>query len=214
MNARGLRRYVDDLLRGRRPKAFAPDDFEAAQIRTAIELRAARQGDADAPRPEFLDDLHRRLAEQMTGAPPEPAPMQNTTRRQVIVGTSAAAAAAVAAVSVDRAVIGDHPPNRRRRRRRRAIDAQHRNVGSASRPARTCRTGACILRPRLGQRIRPPRRRQARKPCPGCAPIKGAGCGSTRPTTGCAAHVTRRRSRPAARCSPINCRSHRSRCPR
>jgi Rieske Fe-S protein len=108
MNARGLRRYVDDLLRGRRPKPFAPDDFEAAQIRTAIELRAARQGpDADAaPRQEFLTDLHRRLAEQMSGAPPEPVPKQSTTRRQVIVGTSAAAAAAVAAVSIDRAVIG------------------------------------------------------------------------------------------------------------
>ena len=108
MNARGLRRYVDDLLRGRRPKAFAPDDFEAAQIRTAIELRAARQGSdvEGAPRPEFLTDLHRRLAEQMHGAPPEPALKQSTTRRQVIVGTSAAAAAAVAAVSIDRAVIG------------------------------------------------------------------------------------------------------------
>ena len=108
MNARGLRRYVDDLLRGRRPKPFAPDDFEAAQIRTAIELQAAGQGD-DAPRQEFLDDLHRRLAEQMTGAPPAAPRMHNATRRQVIVGTSAAAAAAVAAVSVDRAVIGDHP---------------------------------------------------------------------------------------------------------
>jgi nitrite reductase/ring-hydroxylating ferredoxin subunit len=108
MNARGLRRYVDDLLRGRAPKPFAPDDFEAAQIRTAIELRAAGQGD-DAPRHEFLDDLHRRLAEQMTGAPPAAPRMHNATRRQVIVGTSAAAAAAVAAVSVDRAVIGDHP---------------------------------------------------------------------------------------------------------
>ncbi|HKI41954.1 MAG TPA: Rieske (2Fe-2S) protein, partial [Mycobacterium sp.] len=32
MNARGLRRYLDDLLAGRRPKAFEPDDFEAAQI--------------------------------------------------------------------------------------------------------------------------------------------------------------------------------------
>lgn len=42
MNARGLRRYVDDLLRGRRPRPFLPDDFEAAQLRTAIELRAAR----------------------------------------------------------------------------------------------------------------------------------------------------------------------------
>jgi cytochrome b6-f complex iron-sulfur subunit len=107
MNARGLRRYIDDLLRGRRPKAFAPDDFEAAQIRTAIELRAARP-DSDAPRQEFLNDLHARLAEQMTGAPPEvaPASKQNTTRRQVIVGTSAAAAAAVTAVSVDRLVSG------------------------------------------------------------------------------------------------------------
>jgi cytochrome b6-f complex iron-sulfur subunit len=107
MNARGLRKYVDDLLRGRRPKAFAPDDFEAAQIRTAIELRAARP-DGDAPRPEFLNDLHARLAEQMTGAPRDaaPTPKQNATRRQVMVGTSAAAAAAVTAVSVDRLIIG------------------------------------------------------------------------------------------------------------
>jgi nitrite reductase/ring-hydroxylating ferredoxin subunit len=108
MNARGLRRYVDDLLQGRRPKPFAPDDFEAAQIRTAIELRAARQGSdvVDAPRQEFLSDLHRRLAEQMSGMRPEAAPTPNTTRRQVLVGTSAAAAAAVAAVSIDRAVMG------------------------------------------------------------------------------------------------------------
>jgi nitrite reductase/ring-hydroxylating ferredoxin subunit len=108
MNARGLRRYVDDLLRGRRPKPFAPDDFEAAQIRTAIELRAARPGPdvQAAPRQEFLTDLHRRLAEQMTDTPADAAPKQSTTRRQVLVGTSAAAAAAVAAVSVDRAVIG------------------------------------------------------------------------------------------------------------
>jgi Rieske Fe-S protein len=103
-----MRRYVDDLLRGRRPKPFAPDDFEAAQIRTAIELRAARQvSDADSgPRPEFLDDLHRRLAEQMAGTPAQPVTKPNATRRQVIVGTSAAAAAAVTAVSIDRAVIG------------------------------------------------------------------------------------------------------------
>lgn len=104
MNARGLRRYVDDLLRGRRPRPFAPDDFEAAQLRTAIELRAAREG-GDAPRQEFLTDLHRRLAEQMSGAPTEPAPDRRSTRRQVIVGTSAAATAAVAAVSVDRTLI-------------------------------------------------------------------------------------------------------------
>jgi nitrite reductase/ring-hydroxylating ferredoxin subunit len=97
-----LRRYVDDLLRGRRPKPFQPDDFEAAQIKTAIELRAAGPG-GDRPRPEFLDELRGRLAEQMAG-PPVPVRKPNTTRRQVIVGTSAAAVGAVAAVSVDRAL--------------------------------------------------------------------------------------------------------------
>jgi Rieske Fe-S protein len=101
MNPHGLRRYIDDLLRGRRPRPFRPDDFEAAQIRTAIDMQAAKPG-ADAPRPEFLADLQRRLADQhaASGAAAPP----STTRRQVIVGTSAAAAAAVAAVSVDRLV--------------------------------------------------------------------------------------------------------------
>jgi Rieske Fe-S protein len=94
-----LRRYLDDLLRGRRPRPFRPDDFDAAQIRTAIDLLAAKPG-ADAPRPEFLADLRRRLADQHA----ESASPPSTTRRQVIVGTSAAAAAAVAAVSVDRLV--------------------------------------------------------------------------------------------------------------
>ena len=103
MNARGLRRYVDDLLRGRRPKPFRPDDFEAAQIRTAIDLQAARLG-SDAPRQEFLTDLRHRLAAQMEGAA-QPVEKPGATRRHVIVGTSAAAAAAVAAVSIDRAVI-------------------------------------------------------------------------------------------------------------
>ena len=108
MNARGLRRYVDDLLRGRRPRPFAPDDFEAAQLRTAIELRAAgRRG--DTPRPGFLDDLHRRLAEQMSDVRGEAVRKRSSTRRQVIVGTSAAAAAAVTAVSIDRAVITGQP---------------------------------------------------------------------------------------------------------
>lgn len=105
MNARGLRRYVDDLLRGRRPKGFVPDDFEAAQMRTAIELNAAVPG-ADAPSQDFLKDLRDRLGEQMDDEPPAgPTPTPtwlSVNRRQVIVGTSAAATAAVAAVSVDR----------------------------------------------------------------------------------------------------------------
>jgi cytochrome b6-f complex iron-sulfur subunit len=103
MNPRGLRRYIDDLLRGRRPKPFHPDEFEAAQIRTAIDLQAARLG-SDAPRQEFLTDLRSRLAAQHNSAE-RPAPEPSATRRNVIVGTSAAAAAAVAAVSIDRALV-------------------------------------------------------------------------------------------------------------
>jgi nitrite reductase/ring-hydroxylating ferredoxin subunit len=109
MNPRGLRRYIDDLLVGRRPRAFRPDDFEAAQIRTAIDLQASRPG-AAAPRPEFLADLHRQLADQLDDVSPKASAPPSATRRQVIVGTSAAAAVAVAAVSVDRLVMrGENP---------------------------------------------------------------------------------------------------------
>ncbi|WP_195166158.1 Rieske (2Fe-2S) protein, partial [Mycobacteroides abscessus] len=101
MNPRGLRRYVDDLLRGRRPKSFRPDDFEAAQIRTAIELRASRPGD-DAPSQEFLAELGRRLVEQISDTPVSSAPRRwQAPRRTVLVGTSTAAAAAAVAVTAD-----------------------------------------------------------------------------------------------------------------
>jgi nitrite reductase/ring-hydroxylating ferredoxin subunit len=109
MNARGLRRFVDDLLAGGRPRSFEPDDFETEQIRTAIDLRAARMG-ADAPSEEFLSGLHSKLAAQMEGHAPSTDGVRrlpSATRRQVVVGTSAAAAAAVAAVAVDRMVIRD-----------------------------------------------------------------------------------------------------------
>jgi cytochrome b6-f complex iron-sulfur subunit len=117
MNERKTRRYIDDLLSGRRPKPFTPDDFEATQIRTAIDLAAARP-DNDAPRPEFLADLQKRLAAQMeepadnvTQLPQAPT---GTTRRLVITATSAAAAAAAVAVAVDRFVVdkeGESPPS-------------------------------------------------------------------------------------------------------
>lgn len=117
MNERNLRRHIDDLLGGRRPRPFHPDDFEAAQIRMAIDLSAARP-DNDAPRPEFLADLQRRLAAQMdepadnvTQMPPSPT---STTRRMVLAATTAAAAAAAVAVTVDRFVVdkeSEAPPS-------------------------------------------------------------------------------------------------------
>ena len=113
MTRRDLRRYIDDMLAGRQPKAFTPDEFEAAQLRTAIDLTATRE-DAGEPRPEFVDGLKARLAAEMssdsaalTDIPP-PKRGMSATRRQVIVGTSAAATAAVAGVAVDRLVV--RPP--------------------------------------------------------------------------------------------------------
>jgi cytochrome b6-f complex iron-sulfur subunit len=98
MNTRGQRRYIDELLRGQRPTPFHADDFEAAQIRTAIDLQAARLG-SDAPRQEFLTDLHRRLAAQIDDTTEPPANRLRASRRQVMVGTSAAAAAVAAGVT-------------------------------------------------------------------------------------------------------------------
>jgi Rieske Fe-S protein len=112
---RGVRKYVDDLLAGRRPGSFPADDFDAAQIRTAIELRAA-QPDADEPRPEFVGDLKNRIAQQLSQEQSDkPVPARqglSATRRQVIVvGTAAAATAAVAAVSIDHVVTGRGAPS-------------------------------------------------------------------------------------------------------
>jgi cytochrome b6-f complex iron-sulfur subunit len=99
MNTRGLRRYIDDLLCGRRPRPFDADGFEAAQIRTAIQLRAARTA-SDAPCEHFLTDLHRRLAARMPGGQETPDPLTGprATRRQVVVAASAAALAGGAGI--------------------------------------------------------------------------------------------------------------------
>ncbi|MBO0876742.1 MAG: Rieske (2Fe-2S) protein [Pseudonocardia sp.] len=101
MSERNVRRYVADLLRGRRPRAFRAEDDDATQLRAAITLRAARPG-ASGPREEFVHDLHRRLAADLADDPAGPARRVDRTRRRIVQTTSiAAAAAAVGAV-------GDH----------------------------------------------------------------------------------------------------------
>lgn len=55
-------RYVDKLLRRRRPAPFAPTQDDVAVVGAAIELMAAA---SDAvPRPDFVDGLRKRLSEQ------------------------------------------------------------------------------------------------------------------------------------------------------
>ncbi len=94
MSGKPVRRFVDGLLRGQRTKRARPDDVEAQEMKTAIELRAARIGN-NSPRDDFVTGLHRRLAEQTGDAP-------SSTRRQIVLGTGLAAASAATGVVVGR----------------------------------------------------------------------------------------------------------------
>src|SRR5438067_9082099 len=100
MTSRRLRRYVEDLLRGRRPHPFPADPDESADLRTALTLRAARPG-STAPSEEFIAGLHRRLTAELAATEPPAA-----TRRRVVKLT--AAAAATAAVSAAGGAALDH----------------------------------------------------------------------------------------------------------
>src|SRR5215467_670054 len=103
---RRLRRYVADLLRGRRPRPFAVSDDEAAQLRAAITLRAARPG-ATAPDEEFLSRLHRRLEVEF-GDGGELLRRPAARRRVVIASTAAAAVAGLAGgATLDRVLVDD-----------------------------------------------------------------------------------------------------------
>jgi hypothetical protein len=95
MTARRVSAFVDALIAGRQSRNFRPDPEEAALLRTAIELRAARPGD-DAPDEQFVVELHQRLAEQapLAGQPATAAPTRWHPRRTIL----AAAAAAVVLV--------------------------------------------------------------------------------------------------------------------
>ncbi|WP_067573087.1 QcrA and Rieske domain-containing protein [Nocardia acidivorans] len=110
MSGREVRRYVEDLLGGRRPRGFRPDAAEAEEMRTAIELRAARTG-GDTPSEEFLTGLHQRLAAEIDGVEQDPPARDGTRRRDVLIGTSTAAAAAAVAVVAERSLTDHAEPN-------------------------------------------------------------------------------------------------------
>ncbi len=101
MTRRIVPRFVEGLLRGQPTARARPDDAEAQEMRTAIELRAARLG-SDSPREEFVTDLHRRLAGAMAEHPPASGRATLGTRRQVVIGTGLAAASAATGLVVGR----------------------------------------------------------------------------------------------------------------
>jgi len=96
-HANRSRRFVEALLRDRRPPRFEADPEDARMLQVAAALRGARTA-TDLPTEEFVTGLERRLREQLD-APPEAAP-RRTSRRGFLVGGGIAAAAA-AGVAVD-----------------------------------------------------------------------------------------------------------------
>jgi nitrite reductase/ring-hydroxylating ferredoxin subunit len=93
---------VEGLLRGQSTERARPDDVEAEQMKTAIELRAARLG-SDSPSEDFVTDLHRRLAAEMSDdSTPVDHPRWAPRRRQVVIGGSVVAASAAAGLVVGR----------------------------------------------------------------------------------------------------------------
>lgn len=102
-------RYVNRLLRRRRPRSFAPTEDELGVVRTAIDLIAAAPG-ADEPRPAFVDRLHARLAELEQGEQstdtdaPHPA-WRITARRRVLAAGALTATGVAFGVGADRLVV-------------------------------------------------------------------------------------------------------------
>jgi cytochrome b6-f complex iron-sulfur subunit len=102
-------RYVDRLLRRRRPRPFAPTEDELSVLRTAIDLSAAAP-DAGEPRPAFVEALRERLAErartdQDAAEPPRPA-WRAPVRRRILAAGALTAAGAAAGASIDRSLRG------------------------------------------------------------------------------------------------------------
>jgi nitrite reductase/ring-hydroxylating ferredoxin subunit len=90
-------RFVDDLLRNRRPRRFEASDEEAEAIRGALEVRSAKVG-TDLPDPEFVRKLERKvLAEAGEGAPT----IAHLTRRALLRTAGTAAAAMVVGAGIE-----------------------------------------------------------------------------------------------------------------
>jgi Rieske Fe-S protein len=90
-------KFVDDVLRGRRPRRFNATQDEAEAMAAAAGLVAARAG-ADLPDKAALDRIHRRLSERLDESPRVDA---RFTRRAWLRTFGTAAAAAVVGVGLD-----------------------------------------------------------------------------------------------------------------
>jgi cytochrome b6-f complex iron-sulfur subunit len=104
---RPIDRYVDSLLRRRRPAPFAPTEDDIAVARAAIDLAAAAP-DAQRPREAFVEDLRRRIADRQDAPQPAaalPAAHRSRGRRRFLTATALTATGVVAGIAVDRAAV-------------------------------------------------------------------------------------------------------------
>lgn len=93
--------FVEDLLRGRRPRRFSATDDELKAMQAAAGLAASRIG-ADLPSKEALDRIRQRLARRMD----DNAILEPRFNRRAWLRTAGAAAAAVIAGVVIDEVLG------------------------------------------------------------------------------------------------------------
>ncbi|WP_220386494.1 Rieske 2Fe-2S domain-containing protein [Frankia sp. ArI3] len=124
MSGRGLRRFVEDLIGHRRPRRFDASPQDAAALRAAITLRAARPG-SDIPSEEFVARLHQRLA--AAEAASDQAASDQAASNQATSGSSASDWA----VS-DSAAAGGAGGGWRRGTRRRFVQVTSLAAGSAA----------------------------------------------------------------------------------
>jgi cytochrome b6-f complex iron-sulfur subunit len=107
---RRARRFVADLIRRRRPRAFPAGPEDTAELRAAIMLRAAAPG-AGEPSEEFTTKLHNQLrTTRSTLSTPDSVPATRTRRAVIVRTTSVAAASAAIGAAAGVALRGDPPP--------------------------------------------------------------------------------------------------------
>jgi nitrite reductase/ring-hydroxylating ferredoxin subunit len=109
MIVRSWTRYIEDLIRSRRPRRFKASEDDAAMVRAAITLRAARQGSGE-PTDEFVASLHRKLAAELDPPPERRAAAARRTFLRAAAATGGAVAAVAAGAGIDHAVTSRTAP--------------------------------------------------------------------------------------------------------
>jgi hypothetical protein len=91
VTGRRLSAFIDALAAGRRPRRFRADPDDVVLLQTAIELRAARPGEAK-PDEQFVSNLYQRLSDQAASrAVPDARPVMLRRGRLMLAAVVASA---------------------------------------------------------------------------------------------------------------------------